>query len=106
MIKNYLKLAWRNLLKHKGFALINIMGLSVGLTCCMLISVYIMHEYNYDNFHKNGDRIFQLGTDFMDDGKETRKANTAAPIAAMMQQDFPEIETSARMLRLFRDDKT
>ncbi|MEO6405202.1 MAG: ABC transporter permease [Ferruginibacter sp.] len=106
MIRNYFKLAWRNIKKDKFFSFINIMGLSIGLTCCMLIAFFIMHEYSYDSYHKNGDRVYQLGTDFMDDGKETRKANTAAPIAGMMQQDFPEIEATARMMNLWRDDKT
>ncbi len=61
MLKNYFKLAWRTLMKNKIFSFINIFGLSVGLTCCMLISLYIYNELSYDTYHKNGDRVYQLG---------------------------------------------
>jgi putative ABC transport system permease protein len=106
MIRNYLKIAWRNLMKNKVFSFINIFGLSVGLTCCILISLYIYHETSYDKHHKNGDSIYQLGTTFIDQGVEEKGANTAAPLGRMLQQEYPEIEGSTRLLRLFRDDKT
>src|SRR5829696_6467657 len=106
MIKNYLKVAWRNLLKNKTFSFINIFGLSVGLTCCMLISIYIVNEMSYDKHHVNGDRLYQLGTDFMSEGESKPAANTAGALSRTMQQDFPEIEKTTRMMRLWRDDKT
>src|SRR5918993_2353936 len=106
MIKNYLKIAWRNLMKNKVFSFINIFGLSVGLTCCMFISLYIYHEISYDKHHENGDRIFQLGTAFIDNGVEEKGGNTSAPLGKMLQQDYPEIVASTRVLQLFRDDKT
>ena len=74
MFKNYVKLAWRNLKKNKVFSFINIFGLSIGLTCCMLISLYVYNELNYDTYHKNGDRLYQLGTEFISAGKEERGA--------------------------------
>lgn len=106
MFSNYLKIAWRSLMKNKVFSFINIFGLSVGLTCCMLIALYIFHETNYDRYHKNGDRIYRLGTVFIDNGVEDMGTTTAAPVGRMMQQTYPEIEASARILHLFRDDKT
>jgi len=57
MFKNYLKIAWRNLLRQRLFSLINISGLAVGLSVCMLIMIYVAHEHSYDRFHKNADRI-------------------------------------------------
>ena len=99
-------MAWRNLVKNRVFSFINIFGLSVGLTCCILISIYIYHEISYDKHHKNGDRVFRLGTVFIDQGVEERGANSSAPLGRLMQQEFPEIESSARILNLFRDDKT
>ncbi|MBP6795323.1 MAG: ABC transporter permease, partial [Saprospiraceae bacterium] len=60
MYTNYLKIAWRNLLKNKIFSFINIIGLSIGLTACILISVYILHESNYDNHVKNGENVYRL----------------------------------------------
>ena len=64
MIKNYLKVAWRNLMKSKIFSFINIIGLSVGLTCCMLITVYLYNEVSYDKYHKNIDHTLPIGNHF------------------------------------------
>ena len=106
MIKNYLKIAWRNLAKNKVFSFINIFGLSIGLTCCILISLYIFHETSYDKYHNNAGNIFRLGTVFIDQGVEDRGASSSAPLGKMVQQDYPEVIASARILSLFRDDKT
>src|SRR5215470_7575915 len=103
MIKNYLKVAWRNLVKNKVFSFINIFGLSVGLTCCMLITVYIYNEVSYDKYHKNIDQLYQLATTFVKDGKEDKTPNTPAPIAGAMKQAFPEIIETARIAGLFED---
>ena len=65
MIKTYFKTAWRNVMKSKMFSFINIIGLSVGLTCCMLITLYILNETSYDEYQKNADNIYQLGTEFI-----------------------------------------
>jgi putative ABC transport system permease protein len=106
MVKNYLKVAWRNLMKNKVFSFINVLSLAIGLTCCMLITLYLAHELSYDSYHINGDRVYQLGTTFVKEGKEDRTANTPAPMAKTMQMEFPEIEKSARLLKTFADDKT
>src|SRR6185369_15368068 len=106
MLRNYLKIAWRNLMKNKIFSFINVFSLSIGLTCCMLIALYLFHELSYDSYHKNAKRVYQLGTNFIKEGKEDRMANTPAPMAKTMQLVFPEIEKSTRLLRPFSDDKT
>ena len=106
MFSNYLKIAWRNLMKNKIFSFINIFGLSVGLTCCMLITVYLYNEVNYDKYHKNIDQLYQLATTFVKDGKEDKTPNTPAPIAAAMKEEFPEISETARLMSLFAEDKT
>ena len=106
MIKSYLKVAWRNLMKSKIFSSINIIGLSVGLTCCMLITVYLCNEVSYDKYHKNINQLYQLATTFVKDGKEDKTPNTPAPMAAAMKQEFPEIEGTARIMPLFAEDKT
>ena len=106
MIKNYLKVAWRNLMKNKIFSFINVFGLSIGLTCCMLIALYLYNELSYDNYHKNANRVFQLGTNFIKEGKEDRTANTPAPMAKAMQMEFPEIDKTTRLLKMFADDRT
>src|SRR6266536_1461863 len=106
MFQNYLKVAWRNLMKSKIFSFINIFGLSVGLTCCMLITVYLYNEVSYDKYHKNINQLYQLGTIFVGSGKEERTPNTPAPMAAAMKQEFPEIAEAARLMSLFAEDKT
>jgi putative ABC transport system permease protein len=106
MIRNYLKLAFRSLIKNKTFSLINIFGLAIGLTCCLLISMYLFREFSYDRHQKNAERLYQIGTSSFIDGKEKSFARTAAPIAPTMQQEFPEIESTTRLIDAFQDDKT
>ena len=106
MIQNYLKIAWRNLMKNKVFSFINVFGLSIGLTCCMLIALYLHKELSYDAHHKYANSVYQLGTTFVKEGKEDRTANTPAPMAKAMQMEFPEIEKSTRLLKMFADDRT
>ena len=93
-------------MKNRIFSFINIFGLSVGLTCCMLISVYLYNEVSYDKYHKNINQLFQLATTFVKDGKEDKTPNTPAPMAAAMRQEFPEISETARLMVLFAEDKT
>src|ERR1700747_1671854 len=106
MFNSYFKIAWRNFKNNKIFSFINIIGLSVGLACCMLIAVYLNNELSYDRYHKNIDQLYQLGTVFVKDGKEERTPNTPAPMAAAMKQEYPEIEETARLMPLFAEDKT
>ena len=93
-------------MKNKVFSFINVFGLSIGLTCCMLIALYLFNELSYDSHHKNAKRVYQLGTTFVKEGKEDRTANTPAPMAKAMQMEFPEIEKSTRLVKTFSDDKT
>ena len=92
-------------MKSKIFSFINIFGLSVGLTCCMLISVYLYNEVSYDKYHKNIDQLYQLGTTFVKDGKEDKTPNTPAPMAAAMKQEFPEIAGTARLCHCLQKTK-
>ena len=62
MLKNYFKIALRNLLKYKGYSFINIFGLAVGIGCCLLIFIYVKDELTYDRFQSNGDRIYRLNS--------------------------------------------
>jgi putative ABC transport system permease protein len=105
MFKNYIILAWRYMMKNKVFSFINIFGLAIGLSCCLLIAKYIVNELSYDTHHINKERVFQLGTNFMDDDNN-KAANTSAPLGSLMKQEFAEIEQTTRLMRLWRDDKT
>ena len=103
LVVNYLKVAWRNLMKSKAFSFINVFGLSVGLTCCMLITLYILHETSYDRYHKNIDRLYQVGTVFISEGIEHRGPTTPSPLAQLMKNVFPQVEATARFRPLFED---
>ncbi|MEM7380197.1 MAG: ABC transporter permease, partial [Bacteroidota bacterium] len=63
MLRNNLKIAWRNLLKRKGFSLINIVGLTIGFACSVLVFLFVSHHLKYDNFHENSDRIYRVVTE-------------------------------------------
>jgi putative ABC transport system permease protein len=106
MMKTYLKLAFRSLIRNKVFSFINVFGLSIGLTCCLLISMYIYQQFSYDTHHQLADRLYQLGTVSIIEGKAERNATTPAPMGPVMQQEFPEIASTTRLMKAFEDDKT
>ena len=106
MVRNYLKIAWRNFMKNKAFSFINVFGLTVGLTCCMLITLYLIHETSYDSYHKDIDRLYQIGEVFISEGIGHRYAGSPSPLAEVMRGAFPQIEATARLHRLGQEDKT
>ncbi len=97
MFKNYFKIAVRNLLRHKAFSFINILGLAVGLSACFLIFLYVSFETNYDNFHSKADRIYRLVTDIKTPSDLLKTGSTSAPVVINMQRDFPEVESAVRI---------
>jgi len=109
MLKNYLKTAFRNILRHKGFSLINLSGLAIGMACCVILFLYIQSELSYDRFHEKADRIFRVVSQSERDGQPDRFAKTPAPLATALLNDFPEVEKAVRMSRnsfhVFYDEK-
>ncbi len=106
MLKNYFKIAWRNLLKNKTATAINIFGLTVGLAACMLNVIYVVHENSYDRHVKNSDQIYQLGTTFIREGKENNTPGTPFVLGQTMQQEFPEVQANTKLLSIFTEEKT
>ena len=99
MILNYLHLAVRNLFKRKGFTLLNILGLAIGIICCLLIFQYVAFERSYDRFPKNADRIVRLRLDSYQQGKLSWKSATVYPaFGPTMNKDFPEVEDFCRLI--------
>ena len=99
MWKNNLKIAWRNLVKQRLYSSINLLGLTVGMTCFILITLYIQYELSYDTHHENADRIYrvyqqQKGNDFK--GTDLYGV-TPAPLARVMEETFPEIEVATNV---------
>ncbi|HUQ65591.1 MAG TPA: ABC transporter permease, partial [Flavitalea sp.] len=101
MVLNYTKLALCNLMKHKFISAINLFGLTVGISCCLLILAYILHEVSYDRYHSNANEIYRLERTFMnpDTGVPTLELGTVAPpVAPLLLNDFKEIKNITRFL--------
>jgi len=100
MIRNYLKIAIRNLLKYRFISFINLFGLTVGLTCCLLITAYILNELSYDRHNKNADHIYRVTRSFNNqDGVVSLVLSTVAPpFGYYLPTDFPEIKKMTRLL--------
>jgi putative ABC transport system permease protein len=99
MLKNYIKIAWRNLLRSRIFSIINIAGLALGLTTCILIVLYVVDEISYDRFHENASRIYRVNEDLKLGDNAVQYAVAMAPLAQTLIKDFPEVENAARLLK-------
>ena len=97
MIKNYIKIAWRNLLKNKGFTFINIIGLSLGIGCFIIISMFVVDEVSYDRFHEKADRIYRIHSDISFGGTDLNMAVSQDPMGETLKKDYPEVEDYARI---------
>ena len=97
MIKSFLKIALRNLLRHKVFSFINIMGLAVGMAACFLIFLYVSFEQSYDSFHSKAPNIYRLVTDVKTPTETIHAGITAWPFAPNIKADFPEVEAFTRV---------
>jgi putative ABC transport system permease protein len=96
MLKNYLKIALRNLLRNKVYSFINIGGLAVGMATCLLITLYVLDEISYDRFHKNANRIYRINFDVKFGGNDKKYATTPDATGAALKNDYPFIETFTR----------
>jgi len=99
MIRNYFKTAWRNLWRNKFFSAINILGLSIGLACCILMFLFIQHELSFDKFNVNAKNIYRITSIFADEKDKKELAVTPAPWAPLMKKDYPEIKEFVRLLK-------
>ncbi|MGB3618866.1 MAG: ABC transporter permease, partial [Catalinimonas sp.] len=96
---NHFKVAWRNLRKQPFYATINVLGLAVGMTCCLLIFLYVRHEASYDNFHVHAHRIYRMTTDVATPSDTIRGRETSGPMAPTVAAEFPEVEHAVRIDR-------
>lgn len=96
MFKNYLKIAYRNLLRNKGFSFINILGLAIGIASSMMIFLWIEHEVTYDKFHEKKDRIYEVWNREAFSGKLQCWSTTPKVLGTVLAQEFPEVELASR----------
>ena len=97
MLHNYLKIAYRNLLKHRFYSLINILGLAIGLSSCLLISLYVVDELSYDNFHEDADRMYRVRSRFVAGEREFDMEDVAPAFVQGVRKMVPQVEKAIRM---------
>lgn len=99
MLRNYFKIAWRNIMRHKGYAAINILGLAIGISACLLILQYVSFELSYEKFQVNKDRIYRVQQDRYDKGKlSTQWAAGAYAVGNSFKDAIPEVEDYVKLL--------
>ncbi|MEO7990040.1 MAG: ABC transporter permease [Chryseolinea sp.] len=98
MLQNYLKIALRTMLRNKSYSVINILGLSIGVACCLMLALYIQDEWSYDQHHKDLANIYRIDSHFQAEKGLDNLGTTSPPIAFAMRDEIPEIETAARMV--------
>src|SRR5215813_10991664 len=98
MLPKYLKLALRNLMRNKVYSFINIFGLALGLTCCLLLSLYIWDEMSYDKHHKRANDLYRIITNFQSGSVVDRVGSTSPLIAMTIKDEVPEVEAAVRIL--------
>jgi putative ABC transport system permease protein len=97
MLKNYLKIAWRNLAKNKLYSLVNIGGLTIGIASCILVGLYVTNELSYDRFNKNADRLVRVTTEYTVNGSKHQIGTTASMEGPRLAAAFPQIKSYVRI---------
>lgn len=97
MIRSQFKIAFRNLIRRKWYTITNIFGLSVGMACCLLITLYVLDELSFDSFHKNSDNLYRITTEADIGGRQSAVASTNEHIGEVIADEIPEIKTSVRV---------
>ena len=100
MLKSYFKIAWRNIMRHKAYSGINILGLAIGIAACLLILQYVAFELSYEDFQVNKDRIYRVQQDRYDNGKlSTQWAAGAYAVGNSFKNAIPEIEDYVKVIQ-------
>ena len=104
MLRNYLKIAIRNLWKNKTFSFINIAGLAIGLSCFLLIALYVLDELSFDKYNANADRIYRINSDIRFGGADLHMPVTSDMMGQLLKKDYPQVEQYTRIYT-FNGDK-
>ncbi|MFC2165850.1 ABC transporter permease [Acidobacteriota bacterium] len=100
MLKNYLKVAFRIIIRHKAYSIINIAGLAVGMACCIVILLWVQDELSFDRFHKNADQIHAVIIESHSTDQVKHQMTTPAPLATALKEEIPEISQSVILWKL------
>src|SRR5215467_3844891 len=100
MLQNFLKIAIRNFARHRVYSLVNICGLVIGITCCLLIFSYVGYERSYDSFNPRAERIYRVQDEEYQNGRMVVPCASAMPgVAPSMMREFPEVENACRLCK-------
>jgi putative ABC transport system permease protein len=105
MLNNYLKTAWRNLKRYKGYSFINIAGLAVGMAAFILIMLFVQYELSYDRYHENADRIYRVIRETPESASPITAEAAPGPMAPVLMEEYPEVISAARIFRWGRGEK-
>ena len=97
MLKNYVIIAFRHIVRQKVYSVINIGGLAIGISCSILLGLYILNELSYDQFHENAPRIMKASMEYDMDGTIGEVSSTPTALLPSMQEKFPEVKTGVRL---------
>ncbi len=97
MITNYIKTAWRNLVKNKAFSLINILGLCIGICCFLLILLYVQDELHFDRFNAKADRTYRIYSKIKFGGTNIEFPLSPDGTGAVLKKDYPQVEYYTRI---------
>src|SRR5215216_5868746 len=100
MFRNYIKIAFRQLARHKGYTAINLLGLSISIACCIFIMLFVKNEWSFDRFHSKHPRIYRAWLEEHYRGEIFRNTVTPVPLAPVLQQGLPEIMAATRISTL------
>jgi len=98
MLKNLILVAFRNLVKDKAYSILNILGLTIGITCSLFLVFYILDELSFDKYHSQADRICRINAYVQEPENSMKWANTQFPLGPVLQKDFPEVEQAVRFV--------
>lgn len=101
MFKNYILALIRNVRQHPVYFFINLLGLSVGITCCMLILMFVRHELSFDDFHANKERLYRIDYDITMGGSRSISPSVPVFVGPYVKRSFPEIEDASRFERAY-----
>jgi putative ABC transport system permease protein len=97
MFKNYFKIAFRNIKNYKGYSFINILGLAVGMACCMLLLLWVQDEMSFDKFHEKAENIYRVELDLPRSTGTVHTRLTSYPLGGAIQENIPEVKYAARV---------
>src|SRR5688572_25588330 len=103
MLLNYFQVALRNLAKYKVFSAINVSGMAISLASCLLITLFVWDETSYDSHHPAGDRVYRVYNIVTSENNDRYLPIVPYPFASMMQKDFPEVESTVRLMDLYSE---